>query len=77
MKKGANILLFIFALWTAISGIADSDIHVITSVIFTLLMCVHAFQYRKFMVICFRGLGWKWALITLVLIVMIFTSFVD
>jgi hypothetical protein len=77
MKKGIDIAIIVFAFWTAISGIVDSDIHMIVSAIFTLLICIHAIQYRKLLLICFKGLRWKWALILLAFMVMVITSIID
>jgi hypothetical protein len=77
MRKGIDIAIIIFAFWTVISGIVDSDIHLIVSLIFTLLICIHAIQYRKLLLICFKGLRWKWVLIMLAFMVMVITSIID
>jgi hypothetical protein len=77
MKKGVDIATILFALWAIITGIVDSDIHILVSAIFTLLIFIHAFLYRKMLITTFKGLRWKWALIMPVFVVTIITLVLD
>jgi hypothetical protein len=77
MKKGVDIATILFALWAVITGLVDSDIHILVSAMFTLLICIHAFLYRKMLITSFKGLRWKWALIVLVFMVMVITLVLD
>jgi hypothetical protein len=77
MKKVIDIVTILFALWTVITGIADSDIHVLVSVTFIVLICIHAFMYRNLLITYFKGLRWKWVLVALALTVMVITATLD
>jgi hypothetical protein len=77
MKKGVDIATILFALWAIISGIVDSDIHILVSAIFAILMVIHAFLHKKLLITCFKGLRWKWALIILGLMIIAVTSMLD
>jgi hypothetical protein len=77
MKKGVDIATILFAFWAVITGIVDSDIHILVSAIFTLLICIHAFLYRKMLITSFKGLRWKWAIIILIFMVIVVTLVLD
>jgi hypothetical protein len=75
LKRGVDITTALFGIWTALTGIQGSDLHGFISIIFTILFCVHIILYRKLLLAHFKGLGWKWLLVGLVLTAIISTSF--
>jgi uncharacterized membrane protein YagU involved in acid resistance len=75
MKRSIDIATALFGIWTAITGIQDADLHVFVSIVFTILFCIHAFLYRKSLLGYFKGLGWKWILVGVVLTAIVSTSF--
>jgi hypothetical protein len=77
MKKGNGILTLIFALWAMITGVVDSDIHIIVSVIFAVLVIFHVLAHRKILVSNFKSTRWKWVLITVAFMVILLTSIWD
>jgi hypothetical protein len=77
MKKGIDIATLLFAPWALFTGILDSDIHVLVSAVFTLLICIHTFLYRKMLAAHFKGLRWKWVPIGLVCLVAAVASILE
>jgi hypothetical protein len=77
MKKSVDIATLLCAPWAVITGILDSDIHILVSAIFTIFICIHAFLYRKVVINCFKGLRWEWGLSVLVCLVIIFALILD
>jgi hypothetical protein len=73
LKNGVDIATILFALWAFITGIVDSDIHILVSTIFAFLIGIHAFLYKKMLIASLKGLRWKWALIIPVFMVIVIT----
>jgi hypothetical protein len=77
LKSFVTIALCILGIWTIISGIADSDIHVFVACAAAVVICIHLWLNRKSFLQRFRGLGWKWMLIGLTILVAIATTAID
>jgi hypothetical protein len=77
MKKNTDIAIIFFAIWSIITGIVDSDIHILISSVFTLLICIHVFLYRKLIVTAFKGSRRLSTLILLTFMLMVITIVVD
>jgi hypothetical protein len=77
MKNNIDILIIIFALWAFISGLVESDIHIVVSLIFALLICAHIVMYRRTMIIYLKKLKWKWVFIFMGSAAIISTSIID
>jgi hypothetical protein len=77
MKKSIDIATMLFALWTIVSGVVDSDIHVVISSIFAILIFIHAFLYKKMLFTYFKELRWRWSLVVLGILTIIITSIID
>jgi hypothetical protein len=75
LKRGIDITTALFGIWTAITGLLGADLHGFISIVFTILFCVHTFLYRKLLLVHFKGLGWQWILVGVVLTAIVSTSF--
>ena len=64
----------LLGVWTMLSGIVDSDLHIWVAIALTLVLCFHLWLNRKLLLRHFKGPGWKWILIGTVLLAIIATT---
>jgi hypothetical protein len=64
-------------IWTIITGVMDSDIHIFVACASIVVMFIHIWLNRKSFLQRFRGLGWKWMIIGLGMLVVIATAAID
>jgi putative effector of murein hydrolase len=77
MKNGVDILTIIFALWALVSGLFESDLHTVVSLIFAFLICAHVALYWKPLIKQIKTLKRKWVFIVLGFVVIFSTSIMD
>jgi hypothetical protein len=63
--------LLILGIWTFVTGIMDSEIHIFAGCASTVVICIHVWLNRKSFLQRFRGLGWMWMLIGLGILITI------
>jgi hypothetical protein len=74
LKNIITIFLSIFGLWTIVTGIMDSDIHIFAACALIVAVCIHIWLNRILFLQRFKGLGWKWMLVGAVTLAAIATS---
>jgi hypothetical protein len=77
LRSIVTIALCILGTWTIISGIVDSDVHIFAACTLAVVICIHLWINRKSFFQRFSGLGWKWMLIGLGILVAIATTTID
>jgi hypothetical protein len=77
LRSIVTISLSILGIWTIVTGIMDSDIHILAACILLVVICIHIWLNRNSFLQHFRGLGWKWMLIGAGILVAIATVAID
>jgi hypothetical protein len=77
LKSIIIITLCILGMWTIVTGILDSDIHIFAACASIAVMCIHLWLNRKPFLQRFKGLGWKWMLIVLGMLAVFATTAID
>jgi hypothetical protein len=78
LKHIVTISLSILGIWTIVTGIMDSDIHIFAACALLVAVCVHIWLNRKSFLQRFKELGWKWwMLIVAVIVAVIATAAID
>jgi hypothetical protein len=83
MRKFVTIGLTLTGLWTMLSGIqmmivppvAGHAQHVAPAFFFIIFMGLHTWLNWKALLLRFKGLGWRWALVGVLAAIIIFASF--
>jgi len=82
MRIFVTIGMTLTSLWTVLTGFqmeffatGSHAHHVFPAILFVIFMCLHLVLNWKAFLLRFKGLGWKWALVGLVAVLIIFTSF--
>jgi hypothetical protein len=77
LRNIVTISLSILGIWTIVTGIMDSDIHIFAACMTTVAICIHIWLNRKSFLQRFKGLGWKGMLIVAVILAAIATAAID
>jgi hypothetical protein len=78
LKNIVPISLSILGIWTIVTGIMDSDIHIFAACALIAAVCVHIWLTRKSFLHHFKELGWKWwMLIVAAIVAAIATAAID
>jgi uncharacterized membrane protein (DUF441 family) len=77
LRSIVTISLSILGIWTIITGIMDSDIHIFAACVLLVVICIHIWLNRNSFLQRFKGLGWKWILITTGILAVIATAAID
>jgi hypothetical protein len=77
MRNIVMAALSLFGIWVLITGITDSDLHTVAVLLLTAILCIHIWYNRKIAIQHLKGLGWKWIVIGLILVVMMTTTVFD
>jgi hypothetical protein len=77
MRKSFDILVIIFTLWALISGLVESDAHIVVSFIFAVLICIHVVLYRRLLICQLKTMRWEWVLVVLGFGAIILTTIID
>jgi hypothetical protein len=78
LKHIVTISLSILGIWTIVTGIMDSDIHILAACVLIVVICIHIWLNKKSFLQRFKGLGWKWwMLIVAVIVATIATAAID
>ena len=74
MRRGISVAMVVFGVWTAVTGIWQvfppfdtgvEPVHIIPAFCFGVLAVIHVVLNWKPLSRYFRGLGWRWALVGL------------
>lgn len=84
MRNFVTIGMTLTGLWTVLSGIqmelfsTESHAHhVAPAILFVIFMLLHLVLNWKAFLLRFKGLGWKWGLIGVGLVIVILTTFAN
>ena len=83
MRRGVGIAMVIFLVWAVVTGIwqlfppFDMGVeppHIIAAFPLAILVCIHIWLNRKPLFRYFQGLGWKWLLVVLGVLGILWTA---
>jgi uncharacterized membrane protein (DUF441 family) len=77
LRSIVTVSLSILGIWTIITGIMDSDIHIFAACVLLVVICIHIWLNRNSFLQRFKGLGWKWILITTGILTAIASAAID
>jgi hypothetical protein len=77
LRSIVTVSLSIFGIWTIVTGMLDSDIHIFAACALIVAICIHIWLNRNSFLQRFKGLGWKWMLIGAVTLAAIATAAID
>jgi hypothetical protein len=83
MRKFVTIGMSLTGLWTALSGfqmltlatITSHAHHVAPAILFLIFMVLHVWLNWKAFLCRFKGLGWKWALVCVAVVIIFLVTF--
>jgi len=75
MRSGVTIAMSLLGIWTILTGIIGSPAHhILAALAFIVVLCIHVWLNRKSFLQRFKGLGWKWSLIGLGILIILATT---
>ena len=83
MRRSIAIALVVFGLLIMLTGLWQffppfntgvEPLHVIPAFCFAILLIIHIWLVRKPLLLHFKGLGWKWALVGLAAVVVLWMT---
>lgn len=82
MKNFTTIGMTLTGIWTALSGILELTPaaigspahHVFAAFVFLVFLGIHTWLNRRSLLLRFKGLGWKWSIVGMGLLVIILTT---
>lgn len=82
MRKFVTIGLTLTGIWTMLSGVQMMFVppvsghahHVAPAILFIIFMGLHTWLNWKALLLRFKGLGWRWALVGVCMVIILFTA---
>jgi Na+/melibiose symporter-like transporter len=83
MRSGVTIAMVLLGIWTILTGITIEETpraigspahHIFAASAFVVVLCIHVWLNKKAFLQRFKGLGWKWSLIGVGILIILATT---